>query len=49
MSDEMIRGILYEKKRRAAARKRLIENALISIMFGAFGLYFVFAIASSTP
>lgn len=49
MSDEMIRGILYEKKRRAAARKRAIGTAIIALMYGSFGMYFVFAIANSTP
>lgn len=47
MSDDVIRGIILEKKRKARIRRKVLETAILSIFYSAFGLMVVAAIAAS--
>ncbi len=48
MNDDIIRGILMEKHRRAHNIKAIAEFAVLCVMFAAMGVMFIIGIASST-
>lgn len=47
MSDDVIRGIIMEKKRKARVRRKVLEMVILSICYSAFGMLVITAIASS--
>ena len=48
MNDDVIRGILMEKHRRAHNIKAITEFVVLCILYAALGVMFIIGIASST-
>jgi nitrogen fixation protein FixH len=47
MSDDVIRGMLVEKKRQARMRRQMAGTAVLLMVYAVFGLIITIAIASS--